>query len=157
MNKLMTTAGNTQPGQTLINVPDGDDGHWTIVTTQRGGQLSGAGALIPAGSMRIDLHDKVTRCDLSITVENDAPLQIERWEDRRTDFQHECLRRGDGKCQGEVSGRASYGGTGTMIYECVFHMDESAEKNQALRERYPEHQPADFDPTYAGESWYEDE
>ncbi|WP_245671342.1 hypothetical protein [Nocardia amamiensis] len=68
-----------------------------------------------------------------------------------------CLRSGQGNCRGEVSARQSYGGTGTTIYECAHHMDESAEREQALRQRYPEHQPADFDPGYAGESWYEDD
>jgi hypothetical protein len=66
-----------------------------------------------------------------------------------------CLR-GPEDCRGPVTGRPSYGGTGTTIYECDKHMDESAERDQALRERYPEHAPADFDPAYAGESWDED-
>lgn len=63
-----------------------------------------------------------------------------------------CLRGPEG-CRGPVSGRPSYGGTGTTIYECDRHMDESAEREEALRARYPVHAPADFDPAYAGESW----
>lgn len=64
-----------------------------------------------------------------------------------------CLRRHDGNCEGEVSGRASIT---TTIYECAHHMAESIARNQANHHRYPEHPPADFDPTYAGETWDED-
>ena len=64
------------------------------------------------------------------------------------------MRSGQGDCEGTVTGRASFGGTGMTIYECARHMQQSWEREQKLRERYPAQQPADFDPSYAGESWY---
>ena len=30
------------------------------------------------------------------------------------------------------------------------------DREDEIRRRYPQHQPADFDPTYAGERWDED-
>ncbi|WP_433635458.1 hypothetical protein [Nocardia sp. CA-120079] len=66
-----------------------------------------------------------------------------------------CLRGNTGDCHGEVTDRASL--TGLTIYECAYHLAESLEREQGLRQRYPEQQPADFDPGYAGESWYGDD
>ncbi|MFI6168821.1 hypothetical protein ACIBCN_18720 [Nocardia sp. NPDC051052] len=75
---------------------------------------------------------------------------------RRYAAEQPCLRSGQGDCRGEVTARASFAGTGTTIYECGHHMDQSVERDQAHRQRYPKHQPADFDPSYAGESWDDD-
>lgn len=72
---------------------------------------------------------------------------------------HECLRAHyDNPCQGEVTARASFGGTGALIYECVKHMDESYERNNEHCRNYPDSDipPAWFDPTYAGERWNDD-
>jgi len=48
-----------------------------------------------------------------------------------------CLRQ-DEECRGEVSERASFAGTGTMIAECVLHMERSYETNERHREVYPD-------------------
>ncbi|MBO2464991.1 hypothetical protein [Actinomadura violacea] len=63
-----------------------------------------------------------------------------------------CLRGPDG-CQGEVSGRESFGGTGQMIYECAAHMARSWNRELELRRRYPVLPPGDWDPMDAGERW----
>ncbi|MEU4579997.1 hypothetical protein [Nonomuraea sp. NPDC023979] len=72
----------------------------------------------------------------------------------------ECLRSygGDGNCRGGVTYRASYAGTGTRIAECSKHQQEAAERDQRLRQVYPDTPtpPSWFDPTYAGESWNDD-
>jgi hypothetical protein len=69
-----------------------------------------------------------------------------------------CLRRGQGNCVGPVSERPSFSGSGLMIAECEHHMDESYEKEEKLREVYPDSPmaPAWFDPTAAGERWDDD-
>ena len=71
-----------------------------------------------------------------------------------------CLRDyGDNTCQGPVSTRLSYAGTGTPINECAFHMDESGRRNEEHMRNYPDSDqpPSWFDPTYAGERWNEDD
>ncbi len=80
------------------------------------------------------------------------------WEEEQRVMREEtCIRESyESECRGRVSGRASFAGTGTMIYECEKHMDESYERDRALTERYPAGQPLDFDPAYARESWYEE-
>ncbi|WP_433434534.1 hypothetical protein [Nonomuraea sp. CA-141351] len=67
----------------------------------------------------------------------------------------ECIRSYDGgaTCDGPVTYRQSYAGTGLQIAECAKHQVEACEREQGLRRRYPELAPADFDPLYAGESW----
>ncbi len=68
-----------------------------------------------------------------------------------------CLREND-QCRGEVSERASFAGTGTLIAECAAHLDRSIESNQRHREIYPDspNAPSWFDPTDAGERWDDD-
>jgi len=78
-------------------------------------------------------------------------------EQARQDAMEPCLHAGSGSCRGAVSGRLSYAGTGTIIYECARHMDESALREAQIRRDYPDQQPADFDPYFAGESWYGDD
>jgi len=87
-------------------------------------------------------------CD---TVVPDPMLE----EERRIQREESCLR-GPNGCEGPIGARESFAGTGTVIYECTRHMDESYTKDAELKARYPEHQPPDFDPAYAGESWYGD-
>lgn len=68
----------------------------------------------------------------------------------------ECLDRRNGGCEGEVEYRESLSGTGTSIPRCAKHWTERLEVQRGINERYPTHAPADFDPSYAGESWDED-
>ncbi|WP_433463923.1 hypothetical protein [Spirillospora sp. CA-128828] len=63
-----------------------------------------------------------------------------------------CLRGPEG-CQGQVSGRASFGDTGLIIYECAKHMAEAWERELERRRRYPVLPPSDWDPMDAGERW----
>lgn len=107
----------------------------------------------------IDEH--LGNCDGEVTMGMSPGLGIpipECEEHKTTANAQECLRGGqiDNPCKGDVTMRASFAGTGTPIWECEHHMDESHKRNEETNRRYPEHQPADFDPAYAGESWYED-
>jgi hypothetical protein len=58
-------------------------------------------------------------------------------------------------CRGPVQLRESLTGTGTPIPRCDKHWDDRLDLQERLNRDYPVHQPADFDPTYAGESWDE--
>lgn len=82
MDPLMTVARSTWPGQTLINIPDGHDGHWRIISQQRHA-ATGPGAALADNEIRLDLHDNGTGEDLTLVVPTYTPLQIERWEDQR--------------------------------------------------------------------------
>lgn len=66
-----------------------------------------------------------------------------------------CLNESE-ECSGEVEYRMALSGTGKPFPRCDFHWNERLDIQKGINERYPEHQPADFDPSYAGESWYED-
>lgn len=68
----------------------------------------------------------------------------------------ECLDRHDGKCEGEVEYRMALSPTGKQFPRCEHHWGERLEEQERINERYPTHQPSDFDPLYAGESWDED-
>lgn len=64
---------------------------------------------------------------------------------------------GPGDCTGEVFPRESLTGSGMRINRCDGHWTKRLERQREIDERYPETQPADFDPSYAGESWYEED
>ena len=69
----------------------------------------------------------------------------------------ECLNAYDGRCKGAVEYRTPLSGTGKAFPRCDKHWSERLDHEEALRERYPEHAPADFDPLYAGEAWGEED
>lgn len=64
---------------------------------------------------------------------------------------------GAAECEGEVEYRMALSGSGRSFPRCGKHWQDRLDLEQGLRERYPEVQPSNFDPAYAGESWYEDE
>lgn len=72
-------------------------------------------------------------------------------------MKEECLRSyGDSeRCSGKVGMRISDSGL-TEIWECAFHQEESLERNQKNRERYPDSPipPAWFGPTSGGVNEY---
>ena len=49
-----------------------------------------------------------------------------------------------------------WSGMGTRLVRCEYHYDERQKIEAGINERYPYHQPSDFDPTYAGERWDDD-
>lgn len=63
-------------------------------------------------------------------------------------------------CEGEVTEYYALSGSGLTYARCERHYGEYVERVQPkmdhISRRYPEHAPADFDPSYAGESWDED-
>ena len=71
----------------------------------------------------------------------------------------ECLDGPQG-CAGEVFPRATLSGSGDAYERCDAHYEAYAARLQPVMDdiarRYPPHPPADWDPAYAGESWYED-
>ena len=69
-----------------------------------------------------------------------------------------CLHYDDPRdwCSGPVDEYSALSGTGTLITYCERHWGEAIERDQAIRERYPVHAPADFDPDYCGERWDDD-
>jgi hypothetical protein len=61
----------------------------------------------------------------------------------------------DGTCHGPVE-YYDVSGSGRAFPRCTHHLEAALERDQAIRERYPVHAPADFDPDYAGERWNDD-
>lgn len=70
----------------------------------------------------------------------------------------ECLEAADGDCKGAVEYRPSLTGTGTAIERCDYHWTKRLDKEEELREVYPDSPfpPPWFDPANAGEHWDED-
>lgn len=66
----------------------------------------------------------------------------------------ECLDGPDG-CTGNVEYRMALSGTGRSFPRCDKHWEERVHTQEKIDERYPQMQPSDFDPYYAGESWEE--
>jgi len=60
-------------------------------------------------------------------------------------------------CVGPVELRYPLSPTGKWFPRCDKHWEERLEIQDGINQRYPEHQPSDFDPSYAGESWYEED
>lgn len=64
-------------------------------------------------------------------------------------------------CTGEVFARNSLSGSGMSFYRCDGHYSSYVARTQPkiddINRRYPAQAPADFDPTYAGERWDEDD
>ena len=73
---------------------------------------------------------------------------------------NEC-RDGPRGCQGAVQAYLAVSGSGLRYPRCAGHQDlHTARLEPIMRDintRYPVHPPADFDPGFAGESWYEDD
>ena len=71
-----------------------------------------------------------------------------------------CLDGPEG-CVGETFPRESLSGSGDSYYRCGGHydayFDRVAPRMEAIRRRYPDRAPADFDPMYFGERWDEDD
>lgn len=70
----------------------------------------------------------------------------------------ECLDAGPDPtgCEGPVEYRMALSGTGRSFPRCDKHWDERCDRQEEINQRYPYHQPADFDPMYAGERWDDD-
>lgn len=60
-------------------------------------------------------------------------------------------------CAGRTELRMSVSPSGKSFPRCDRHWEQRLQLEAELNERYPAQQPADFDPDYAGESWYEEE
>lgn len=73
----------------------------------------------------------------------------------------ECLDSYDSRvrCHGPVEFRYPLSGTGRSFPRCDAHWEARLAKQAEIDRRYPDSPmpPADFDPTYAGERWNEDD
>ena len=71
---------------------------------------------------------------------------------------YDCLD-GPDDCQGDVAEYPALSGSGMTFPRCESHYDAYVERVQPriddVRRRYPSHAPRDFDPSYCGESWNE--
>ena len=59
-------------------------------------------------------------------------------------------------CEGDVQYRMALSPSGKHFPRCDKHWAERLDTQRGIDARYPAMQPSDFDPGYAGESWYED-
>lgn len=77
-----------------------------------------------------------------------------------TVFGEECLD-GPDRCEGETFPRAALSGSGEYYPRCDFHYGLYCERLQPkmdeINRRYPAMAPADFDPSFCGERWAEED
>ncbi len=72
----------------------------------------------------------------------------------------DCIEADQGRCAGEVFERYTLSRSGMTFPRCDHHYDAYVERTQPIIDidrRYPATAPADFDPSFAGEVWSEDE
>lgn len=70
----------------------------------------------------------------------------------------DCINAADERgCEGKVELREALSGTGRRYPRCDKHWAARLVIQAEHNQRYPYHQPADFDPSYAGERWEEEE
>ena len=67
-----------------------------------------------------------------------------------------CLDDHDGDCEGDIEYRMALSSTGRSFPRCDKHWLTRLDVQEVINRNYPTHQPSDFDPSYAGESWDED-
>lgn len=67
-----------------------------------------------------------------------------------------CLDEHQGGCAGAIKLREPLSATWRSFPRCDKHWWRRLEEQERINRTYPEHPPADFDPLYAGESWYEE-
>lgn len=67
----------------------------------------------------------------------------------------ECLDDGrpDDPCNGTIEYRMALSATGRSFPRCEHHWETRVTREDGIRRRYPQQQPVDFDPAYAGEAW----
>jgi hypothetical protein len=67
-----------------------------------------------------------------------------------------CLDHHKGDCKGKVEYRMPLSGSGRAFPRCDHHWELRLIDQDAINQRYPTLEPADFDPLYAGERWEEE-
>ncbi len=87
--------------------------------------------------MRVEGDDKYSK----MLVEADSKL--------------ECIDRGRGDCSTKIEYRHALSGTGVSFPRCDNHWEVRLHEQEKINDRYPDSPiaPSDFDPTYAGERW----
>ena len=77
-------------------------------------------------------------------------------EQLELDETQECLD-GPRDCKGDIEYRMALSGTGRSFPRCDLHWSERLDRQDEINRRYPVNAPSDFDPTYAGEVWGDDD
>lgn len=68
----------------------------------------------------------------------------------------DCIGRGTTPCHGTAPPRSRSAAAEHRSPAVTGTPNARLDREDEIRRRYPRHQPADFDPTYAGERWDED-
>ena len=68
----------------------------------------------------------------------------------------ECLDDGRNDCLGPIEYRMPLSSSGKSFPRCERHWDARLKEQARINRDYPYNQPSDFDPSYAGEAWDED-
>lgn len=63
----------------------------------------------------------------------------------------------DSSCSGPIEYRMALSGTGQSYPRCDGHWERRVDREQEIRQRYPEHAPSDWSPYDAGEAWGEND
>lgn len=70
----------------------------------------------------------------------------------------ECLDDWNGDCEGEVAYHQNpYSDSFKAWPRCDKHYEAYIDRMQGIAQRYPVNAPSDFDPSYAGEVWSEED
>ena len=70
----------------------------------------------------------------------------------------ECIDGYDGGCEGEVEYHQNpYSDSFRAWPRCDKHFDAYVDRMRGIAQRYPVNAPSDFDPSYAGEVWSEED
>lgn len=100
-------------------------------------------------------HPDAVICTECSTRGNVVALYVRDTGEHDEQEHPECINANE-DCAGRVEYRMPLSATGKPFPRCGKHWDDRLTLEGRLRRDYPTEQPADFDPSYAGESWYED-
>lgn len=101
---------------------------------------------------------QVQCADCGVIFPNDRAWLAAIYGEPYDDTPLECLDDHDGRCEGEVAYHQNpYSDSFKAWPRCDKHYEAYTDRMQALAQRYPVNAPSDFDPSYAGEVWSEED
>lgn len=92
----------------------------------------------------------------AVMAEGTGSVELGRYRWRVDYEQLECADGPGRECEGPVTWNSLDPGVRPANPYCRGHWYARCRRDQEIRERYPYHAPADFDPMYAGEYWDDD-